>query len=141
MNRKFILNLLSSPALFASMLSMVMMARPAHANQVVTPVGTHLSCTRSPHSTNSRQICIQVSNTSNATLLAKAQPTEQTEGVEFAANIPEQQVQGEQVQSNQIAELEFTEQESNEAIQLFGCDCPACLNAVRQLHGLAPLPV
>jgi hypothetical protein len=141
MNRKFILNLLSSPVLFASMLSMVMIARPAHANQMVTPIGTHLSCVRSPHLATARQVCIQVSNTPATTTLAKAQPTEQTEGIEFAANIPEQQVQGQKVQPNQIAELEFTDQESDEAIQLFGCDCPVCLNAVRQLHGLAPLPV
>lgn len=48
MNKKFVLSLLSTPALFMSMLSMVMMAKPAHSSQTVTPVGTHLSCVRSP---------------------------------------------------------------------------------------------
>jgi hypothetical protein len=121
MNRKFFLTLLSSPALFASMLSMVMIARPAHASQTVAPTGTHLSCVRSPHG-EARQVCIKVSNNTSA----PAKPEVQ---------------QIAQVQPNQIAELEFTDEESDEAIKLFGCDCPVCVNAVRQLHGLAPLPV
>ncbi|WP_339377996.1 hypothetical protein [Calothrix sp. NIES-2100] len=103
-----------------SMLSMVMMTRPANASQTVTPVGTHLSCVRSPHSATPTQVCIQVDN---AVSPAK----------------PEMTVA--QAQSNQPAELEFTDAESDEAIKLFGCDCPICINAVRQLHGLAPMPV
>ncbi|MBD2693495.1 hypothetical protein [Anabaena catenula] len=123
MNRKFILALLSSPVLFTSMLSMVMMGRPVHASQTVTPVGTHLSCVRSPHSANVRQVCIQADDVTPTTVkpdmkLAQVQPAQ-----------------------NQSDELEFTDAESNEAIKLFGCDCLVCLNAVRQLHGVAPLPV
>jgi hypothetical protein len=30
--------------------------------------------------------------------------------------------------------LEFTDQESDSAIALFGCDCPACINALRSLQ-------
>ncbi|WP_448526257.1 hypothetical protein [Parathermosynechococcus lividus] len=37
------------------------------------------------------------------------------------------------------AVLEFSEEESNAAIALFGCDCPLCLNALRQMRGLPPL--
>jgi hypothetical protein len=121
MNKKFAFSLLSSPALFASMLSMVMMARPAHASQTLNPATTHLSCVRSPHSASARQVCIQVSNT----------PT-------FATK-PNMTVA--QVQANQRAELQFTDAESDEAIKLFGCDCPICINAVRSLHGLAPMPI
>ncbi|MFQ3583897.1 MAG: hypothetical protein SNJ85_03040 [Cyanobacteriota bacterium] len=32
--------------------------------------------------------------------------------------------------------LEFTLEESNTAIALFGCDCPAHLNQLRQMRGL-----
>ncbi|MBD2295422.1 hypothetical protein H6G06_18575 [Anabaena sphaerica FACHB-251] len=127
MNRKFILALLSSPVVFMSMLSTVMMARPVHASQTVTPVGTHLSCVRSPHSANVRQVCISVDN---------ATPTTAKPAMQLAQVQPEQNLE-----QNQADELIFTEAESDEAIKLFGCDCPACLNAVRQLHGLAPLPV
>ncbi len=122
MNKKFVLSLLSTPAVFMSMLSMVMMTKPAHGSQTVTPVGTHLSCVRSPHSATAKQVCIEVSNT-----LASPANSKMTIA---------------QVQSpNQPAELEFTDAESDEAIKLFGCDCPICINAVRQLHGLAPMPV
>ncbi|AFZ26878.1 hypothetical protein Cylst_4822 [Cylindrospermum stagnale PCC 7417] len=120
MNRKFILALLSSPVVFMSMLSMVMMARPVHASEI-NPAGTHLSCARSPHRANAGKVCIRVSN--SAPSPAKAE------------------VQVALVQPNEIAELEFTEEESNEAINLFGCDCPPCLNAVRKMRGLAPMPV
>jgi hypothetical protein len=105
-----------------SMLSMVMMATsPAHASQIVTPAGMRLSCVRAPHSATLRQVCIQVSKTTPS-------PAK-----------PEMQVA--QVQPNQVAELQFTDQESDEAIKLFGCDCPICVNAVRQLHGLTQMPV
>ncbi|BAY12051.1 hypothetical protein [Calothrix sp. NIES-2098] len=122
MNRKFVLSLLSTPAVFMSMLSMVMMTKPVHASQTVPAVGTHLSCVRSPHSAVAKQVCIQVSNA--------------------AAPVAKPEMTVAQVQSpNQPAELEFTDAESDEAIKLFGCDCPICINAVRQLHGLAPMPV
>ncbi|MGF1959303.1 MAG: hypothetical protein RMX99_007190 [Aulosira sp. DedVER01a] len=122
MNKKFVLSLLSTPAVFMSMLSMVMMTKPVHASQTVTPVGTHLSCVRAPHSAVAKQVCIQVSNT--------------------PASVAKSEMTVAQVQSpNQPAELEFTDAESDEAIKLFGCDCPICINAVRQLHGLAPMPV
>jgi hypothetical protein len=32
---------------------------------------------------------------------------------------------------------DFTEEESNAAVTLFGCDCPVCVNALRQLRGLS----
>lgn len=33
--------------------------------------------------------------------------------------------------------LEFTEEESNTAIAMFGCDCPKALNALRQMRGIS----
>jgi hypothetical protein len=134
MNRKFVLALLSSPVLFMSMLSTVMIARPAHAGQTVIPVSTHLSCVRSNHSATVRQVCIQVANATAST----AKPTMQLAQVQEEQN---QTNESQQDKQNQPDELEFTEAESDEAIKLFGCDCPACISSVRQLHGLAPLPV
>lgn len=32
-------------------------------------------------------------------------------------------------------EYSMTEEESNAAIVLYGCDCPTCVNALRQLRG------
>jgi hypothetical protein len=121
MNKRFILTLISSPVLFTSMLSMVMMARPAHASQVTDTTGTNLSCVMSPHSATPKQVCIQVSNTP---------PSAVKEPMQIA-----------QAQTNNPKELEFSDAESDLAIKLFGCDCPVCINAARQLNGLAPLPV
>lgn len=123
MNKKFFLTLLSSPVLFASVTSMVMMIQPAHAVQVVqkvSPDGTRLSCVKDPHTATPKMVCIKVSKN--------------------AVNTPKKQVQVAQVNPNQQpTELAFTDQESDEAIRLFNCDCPVCLNAVRALHGLQPV--
>jgi hypothetical protein len=121
MNKRFILTLISSPVLFTSMLSMVMMGRPAHASQTVDTAGTHKSCVMSPHSATPRKVCIQVSNT--------------------PLSIAKEPMQVAQADTNNSKELEFSDAESDLAIKLFGCDCPVCINAARQLNGSAPLPV
>ncbi|MCV3215366.1 hypothetical protein OGM63_17915 [Plectonema radiosum NIES-515] len=118
MNRKFILTLLSSPVLFSSIISTVMMTNPAHASQTGNSTKTHVACVRDPHTATARMVCERVSNT----------PVVVKPAVKVA-----------QVQPNQITELQFTDQESDEAIKLFGCDCPICINAVRQLHGATPM--
>ena len=35
--------------------------------------------------------------------------------------------------------LEFTDQESDAAIERYSCDCSGCVNALRQLQGKLPL--
>jgi len=125
MNKKFLLNLLSSPVLFTSMLSMVMMGNPAHATQRSTQViytADGQACVHSPHgSYPTPLICIRRTNTvaSKSTAL----------------------VASSQVATNDPAKLEFSEDESNAAIKLFGCDCPACVSALRNLRGLPGLPL
>ena len=121
MNKKFLLTLLSTPIVFGSVMSMVIMTKPAHATPTINQVGTHTACVQHPHSATPKLVCIRVSNT--------------------AASTPNQQVNVAQSQPNKIAELKFTDQESDQAIHLFGCDCPRCINAVRALNGLAPMPV
>lgn len=95
------------------------MTNPAHASQTANPAGTHVACVRDPHTATARMVCERVSNT----------PTAQVKPAVKVA----------QVQPNQITELQFTDAESDEAIRLFNCDCPICINAVRQLHGAAPM--
>ena len=121
MNKRFILTLISSPVLFTSMLSMVMMGRPAHASQTVDTAGTHESCVMSPHSAIPNKVCIQVSNT--------------------PLSVAKEPMKLAQADTNNPKELEFSDAESDLAIKLFGCDCPVCINAARQLNGSAPLPV
>ncbi|AFZ31519.1 hypothetical protein Glo7428_3030 [Gloeocapsa sp. PCC 7428] len=42
-------------------------------------------------------------------------------------------------QSNETSMLAFTDEESDAAVRLFGCDCLVCINAVRQLRSLPPV--
>lgn len=121
MNKKFLLTLLSSQIVFGSVMSMVMMTKPVSATPTINQAGTHTACVEHPHLANHKLVCIKVSNTAN-------RPPNQQVGVTAS-------------QPNQVAELKFSDQESDEAIKLFGCDCPRCINAVRALHGLAPMPV
>ena len=101
-----------------------MLTRPAHASPANNSTGTHLSCVMSPHSATLRQVCIQVIN--------------------HPQTVTESSTQIAQVSKNDAGdtdELKFSDAESDQAIKLFGCDCPVCINAVRQLNGLPPLPV
>ncbi len=119
MNRKFALTLLSSPALFASMVSMVVMTQPAQANQVINQ--GNLACMRSPHSVQRQFVCERKSDVGTVTA------TQRTVEV--------------QAQANEITELKFTDEESDTAIALFGCDCPSCLNSLRQMRNMQEMPV
>ena len=45
------------------------------------------------------------------------------------------QVVSAQPSNGEVMMLKFSEKESDEAIKLFTCDCPYCMNALRALHG------
>ncbi len=121
MNRKFALTLLSSPALFASMVSMVVMTQPAQANQVINQ--GNLVCMRSPHSAQHKFVCERRQAHKPGTVSAK------------------QDTVIAQAQPNQVTELQFSDEESDRSIALFGCDCPSCINALRQLNGITEMAV
>ncbi|BAZ80739.1 hypothetical protein SR1949_52340 [Sphaerospermopsis reniformis] len=56
------------------------------------------------------------------------------------AQIPEYQPQAEDFDTPaDIQMLEFNIEESNMAVDLFGCDCPACINSLRAMRGVTPL--
>ncbi|MFQ4142145.1 hypothetical protein [Chlorogloeopsis sp. ULAP02] len=122
MNKKFVLTLLSSPVLFASMLSMLMIAHPASANQTVKPSGARLSCVRDTHSVSPRFGCTQATKTNTTTSKPEVAAPQNSD-------------------PSSIKELNFTEEESDAAIAMFGCDCAVCLNAIRQMRGLTPMQV
>ena len=109
MNRAKLI-LLACPALLASML---LVANPAHANEALTqPTDTGSSEPDKP--------LFEV--------VFEQQPEEKAN----AAIDPSDCGCGDPI-------LNFTDQESNAAIQRFGCDCAGCLNALRELQGKSPL--
>lgn len=110
MNKKFFLTLLSSPVLFSSIVSMAVFTQPASANQTVNPTPSQFSC--------GQKATVAVANPS----LGCTRLNRQND-----------------LNSDQLPQLEFTEEESDASIALFGCDCPSCLNALRQIRGLPPL--
>ncbi|MBD2604024.1 hypothetical protein H6G81_05640 [Scytonema hofmannii FACHB-248] len=144
---KFLLTLFSSPVLFASVISMVMMTQPSQANQTVDAVGNRLSCIQSPHSATKKMVCIRVSNTIASASTPGVKPTQVQPNEDRVIEFTAPQAQLEQSGSVKLAyapvqelpELEFTDEESETSIKLFGCDCPPCLNALRQMRGLPGL--
>ncbi|MBE9208587.1 hypothetical protein IQ244_19010 [Nostoc sp. LEGE 06077] len=113
---KIILSLLSTPVLISSILSMTAMFNQAQAAEPeVKATEDRLSCIRNKHKVG--LVCARVS------VLAQI-PREQAE-VEFS--------------NDNVPMLEFSDQESDMAITLFGCDCAACINSLRQMSGAKPL--
>ena len=121
MNRKLILNLLSSSSIFVSLMSTLAAIHPAHAapSQGLIHKDSQ-TCIVSPHAVN-KLVCIRDS-----------------ERKQQSPSTPASTVTTPQAARN-IASVEFTEEETDAAIAKFGCDCPACINSLRQLRGTGNL--
>ncbi|MBW4604927.1 MAG: hypothetical protein KME29_36595 [Calothrix sp. FI2-JRJ7] len=125
MNKKFILILLSSSTVFTSLMSTLSVINPAHAaearlEQKLIHTRDNKTCITNPHG-HHNFICIRDSERSPG-----AKPS-----------VSQTVVNG--VTNTNVAMLDFTEEESDAAIKLFGCDCPYCLNSLRQLTGTGNL--
>ncbi|MFN6517521.1 MAG: hypothetical protein RMY29_023980 [Nostoc sp. CreGUA01] len=123
MNRKLILNLLSTSTIFASLMSTLGVLNPAHANTIQRLMHTQdgRSCITNPHG-GKDFVCIRNSET-------KQPFTSQQRSSTIVTSVSEENV----------AMLDFTEEESEAAINLFACDCPYCVNSLRQLRGTGNL--
>jgi hypothetical protein len=117
MNKKILLTILSSPTIFGSIFSMLAMANPAHATSPIIRMESGLACIQHPHGRHNF-VCTRVSQ---------------------ADKVANNSVKSVQPSDNKIAMLDFSEKESNDAIAVFGCDCPYCVNSLRALRGLQPL--
>ncbi|HLP89647.1 MAG TPA: hypothetical protein VK184_13780 [Nostocaceae cyanobacterium] len=118
MNRKLILGLLSTSAIFTSLLSTLAIVNPAQATERIVHTGKGRSCITHPHGSTSF-VCIRnpiAANTEPRTEIATVETTDE-----------------------KIAMLDFTIEESDAAIDLFGCDCAYCVNILRQLRGTGNL--
>lgn len=125
MSKKLVLNLVSSSAIFTSLMSTLAIINPAHANVNLTQRLIHTddgrTCITNPHGLKDF-VCIRDSERD-----PKAAPPLKSMVVSSKPS------------DNNIAELNFTDEESDAAIRIFKCDCPYCINSLRQLRGTGHL--
>jgi hypothetical protein len=125
MNRRLLLTLLTLPSLVGSSFCWLT-AMPAHG-QAAPATQQNVSvpdlnatepqlCTLSSHS-RFKLVCEKRS---------KLVASPQTKPVDYATDY----------QTSPL-EFKFTDEESNAAIALFGCDCPACINSLRGLRTMS----
>jgi hypothetical protein len=124
MNKKLILNLFASSSIFTSLISTLGIINPAHAGVNITQQLIHTNdsrtCITNPHGMKDF-VCIRDSERD-----PKAAP-------------PKSMVVSAQPSDSTVAILNFTEEESDAAIRIFKCDCPFCINSLRQLRGSGSL--
>ena len=119
MNR-LLLTLLVSPTLFGSVMSLSAIANPAQIGETPSQSADPPKCVRSPHT--QRLSCVRLPI---KTAAANSQP----------------KISWQRPGDEQVAMLDFSEEESDAAVAMFGCDCPVCINSLRQLRGVPLLPV
>ncbi len=112
--KRFLLLFLSAPTVFSTILPLVTATQPALAADNSTKVGDKFCITA-----HARLVCVKssqlASSTPKSTLIAKAQAEAK----------------------NPDAFVNFSDEESDGAIAVFGCDCPACIRSLRQLRMMA----
>ncbi|MGK7871824.1 MAG: hypothetical protein AB4426_00385 [Xenococcaceae cyanobacterium] len=113
---KIFLTLLSYPIFFAPLISLLMLTNPAHAKELVfTAPQQPSSCERTSRMSN--LVCVRGTQTNQSASTVNS-------------DLPS---------DDEVPFLNFSEEESETAIALYGCDCIACINALRQSRGLPPL--
>ena len=110
MNYRILLNLVTIPTLASSMLMMVLMPGLAHAAETRTPASVQTSCS----------VPVDSGMVFSETRLAFQNA--ETNAASSTENLSEEPV------------MDFSAAESDAAVALFGCDCPPCINALRQLQ-------
>jgi hypothetical protein len=123
--RRLLLTLLSTPALLGSALCYLTVLSPAHAAQPMVKVTETLYCEKLVSSSDRRFTCQRVNNATGKTTKEIIDLTSQPKSGLMEAEPDDPNM------------LDFTEEESEAAAALFGCDCQVCLNALRQLRGMS----
>jgi hypothetical protein len=114
--KKFLLLFLSAPTVLSTVLPVVTAAQPAFAGGTAHTNPDGKFCVNA----HAKLVCVKSSQLASnhptqAMLIAKAQAE---------AKDPD-------------AFMNFNDEESDGAIALFGCDCPACIRSLRQLRTMA----
>ncbi|MDX2239539.1 MAG: hypothetical protein NW224_02540 [Leptolyngbyaceae cyanobacterium bins.302] len=118
--------LLIAPTVVAPVLSLLMLATPARANSDTwVPVTEGYACKRTITRTPKQLVCrrADADNTTGQVVdLTKAQSVVVDEEGAPDGSLP--------------LSFDFTDEESDASVALFGCDCPTCIRSLRQLRNL-----
>jgi hypothetical protein len=110
--KRFLLLFLSAPTVLSAVLPLLTATVPAMAAQ---PPAQDKFCVTA----HGRFVCVKsaqlASNDPKSALIAKAQAEAK----------------------NPDAFVNFSDKESDDAVAIFGCDCPACIRSLRQLRTMA----
>ena len=112
MNHRFLLSLVAIPTLASSTLMMSLMTGPASASESV-------QAKNSASAPASCDVLIDSQLKSSRMNLHKGNVKLMASSAGIPIDVPQ---------------ADFTAAESDAAVTLFGCDCPACLGALRQLR-------
>jgi hypothetical protein len=111
--KRFLLLFLSAPTVLSAILPFATTAAPALAGTKPNPDSKF--CVNA----HNRLVCVKSSQLAStdpkAGLIAKAQAEAK----------------------NPDAFVNFSDKESDDAVAMFGCDCPACIRSLRQLRAMA----
>ena len=105
MNYRILLNFVTMTTLASSILTMVLMPPLAHAAEARTPASVQTSCSVTVDSGMISETKLAFQNAASSTESSSEDPA-----------------------------MDFSAAESDAAVALFGCDCPPCINALRQLQ-------
>lgn len=110
----FLLLFLSAPTVLSAILPIVTNTSPVFAAEAPKTQDSKFCI-----NAHARLVCVKssqlASNSTQATLIAKANAEAK----------------------NPDAFVNFSDEESDGAIAIFGCDCPACIRSLRQLRSMA----
>lgn len=123
MKHKILLNLIAFSTLAGSMLALVL-AKQATATATIDPTDDPTQAVCSAFADPG--IATDSGNVTDPGMLISAVPSESQIATRVDAST------GTVV--NEFPMMDFTEAESDAAVALFGCDCPPCINALRQLQ-------
>lgn len=148
MKSKIVLSLVALPSLSGVLLSLLVTS--AHAGVPVAAESVEpVACNRPSPMQMNQFSCTRVAPARVASLPAPVNipvispaPTDNSTQAAAPEFVNASVANDSRVYENPDAEypmLAFSVAESDAAVALFGCDCPACMNSLRQLRNLAPV--
>jgi hypothetical protein len=130
MNEKLLLSLVAIPTLTGSMLTMLFV----HLAYATQTSNVYQASALAPEAASCSVPVELMSGFSAPGIRSPHDGTLMASAIEIPVEMPPEQ-------PLEYPVLDFSEAESDAAVALFGCDCPACINALRQLRRQPPAPM